>query len=114
MMNEELAMKTWIDGNLGVTTETLSRSVAWRWQRLLMRDEKLFYRLALYGFVKHRRRERGDNCYPEAEFTFFCGEFINKLRLVLKGSGAVTPMPMFERVGLRTFEASQRPVNQRR
>lgn len=103
MGNEGLVLKTWIESNLGVTTATLSRESARRWQKLLMRDDSLFFQLAIYGFVWCRQEERGDRSFPEQEFAEFCGEFITKLRLVLQGKGQTHSVPMFKRIGVRTM-----------
>lgn len=105
--NEELAMRTWVERNLEATTASLSKDMAVRWQRLMMRDEKLFYQLALYGFVKFRRRERQDESFPEREFCHFLGEFQLKLRLVLRGKGRANPLPLFQRVGHKALWAEE-------
>lgn len=104
---EELAMRTWLEGNLGATTASISRDMALRWQRLMMRDAKLFFRLALYGFVKLRRLECQDESFPEREFCHFLGEFQGKIRLVLRGRGRDSPLPLFRRVGLEALRAQE-------
>lgn len=105
--NEELAMRTWVEKNLEATTASLSRDMALRWQRLMMRDVKLFSRLALYGFVKLRRRERQDESFPEKEFCQFLGEFHVKIRLVLREMARANPLPLFQRVGLEELRAKE-------
>jgi len=104
MNNEELAMKTWIESNLGVTTATLSREAARRWLKLLMRDDSLFFQLAIYGFVGRRQEDLGNKSFPEQEFAEFCGEFVTKLRLVLQCKGQAHSVPMFKRIGVRTMQ----------
>jgi len=102
MDNEELAIRTWIEGNLGVTTATLPTGVGRRWQRLHMKNTEAFFRLAVYGFVLRCRVDKGDDSYPEDEFTDFCGEFVQKLHLAIRGKGTINKMPMFARSGRNT------------
>lgn len=99
MSSLDPGMMAWVDENLEITHRDLSLENARRWVRLLMRDEHAFYSLALYGFVKRRRRFSGLEAYPEQEFADFCGEFLFKIQLVIKGKYNNIGLPLFERVG---------------
>uniref|UniRef100_A0A831UFS6 Uncharacterized protein n=1 Tax=Geobacter metallireducens TaxID=28232 RepID=A0A831UFS6_GEOME len=106
--NKEMALRAWIEGHLDVTTASMPEAMARQWQRLLMEDETSFYRLALFGFVRRRRRDTGNReAFPSLEFEHFCGEFIVKVRQVLRGRGQAVAMPIFERVGRMTVMSAQ-------
>jgi hypothetical protein len=71
----------WVDCNLGIAHDQLTREDAERWKRLLQDDPEKFFSHAIYGFVTKRSCERGQKQFEGEELGQFCAEFRDKVHL---------------------------------
>ncbi|GLI38783.1 hypothetical protein KI811_16605 [Geobacter hydrogenophilus] len=99
MTNIDTTRVTWIDENLKITHDQLTREEARDWLRFMMRDRESFLANAIYGFGRRRQLEQNATVIPGNEVGDFCNEFILKIQLVNRNRRLTVSFPLFELVG---------------
>jgi len=90
----------WINNNLNISLDGLSPNDAAKWEVMFNKKPEKFFSYAIYGFMRKRNQELGQEVFSEKELKRYCAEFPEKIRRVGKGEfQSSMGLPLFEFVG---------------